>query len=90
MIEIFKWSYDKLFSNGDNLFLDISQLGEERMRFSGLVRLVRQVCKIRSTFLENCYRLVIGSTVQRFKTWLLQLRTGCTSWTKTSPAPSAK
>ena len=72
MIEIFKWSYDKLFSNGDNLFLDISQLGEERMRFSGLIRLVRQVCK----YVVHSWRVAID--------WLLgaqyrDLKRGCSN-----------
>ena len=29
-------------------------------------------------------------SIEIFKTWLLQLRTGFTSWTKTFPAPCAK
>lgn len=32
--------------------------------------------KIHNKFFENCYWVVIGRTVQRFKTWLLELRTG--------------
>ena len=57
---------------------------------SNLITLVRQGYKIHNQFSESCYWLVIGSIVQRFKACLIQLRTGCTSWTKTFPAPCAK
>ena len=42
-----------------------------RCSFS-LMTFVKQGYKICNHFSENCYSLVIGSTVRRFKTWLLQ------------------
>ena len=41
--------------------------------------LIRQEYKLQNKFSENCYCLVTGSAIQRFKTWLFQLRTGCTT-----------
>ena len=52
---------------------------------SGLITLVRH-----NQFPRNCYWLVIGSTEQTFKMWLLQLRIVWTSINKTFSAPSAK
>ena len=52
---------------------------------SGLITLVRH-----NQFPRNCYWLVIGSTEQTFKMWLLQLRIVWTSINKTFSAPRAK
>ena len=72
------------------LKLDIQHVQLDNKSYSGLMTLVRQGYKIHNQFSDNCYWSVIGSTVQRFKTWLLQLRTGCTSSSKRFPAPCAK
>ena len=47
--------------------------------FSGLITVVRQEYKMHNQFLENCYWLVIGSTVQRF------LRRRYTNWGLVAP-----